>query len=299
MGFKHEPEYGIVGAGSVNASLLGRLPRNAVALGAVGGVSYRVASRIANTLKAGWPVRSLDDLDGSRQIFFHSPPEHFAVLCDALESARIQWGGKSLIFCDCEAGGSARARFRALGASVASMRGCGLPGRLVVQGSAPALTLANRLARELRLKALVIEEGSEALFDAAVTLGSAAFTPLIEGAVQILRQCGLRDTESVQLAASLFSATVNDYAHSGRQSWRWHIEEPLIDSILAQIAAVEEPLRALLATLLQAGFKTFDRHGAVARAVAEAVSVALPDEFDAKGYDRFASSTADVSDGFP
>jgi hypothetical protein len=273
MGSKREPEYGIVGAGAVSASLVGQLPRNAIALGAVGGVSYRVASRIANTLKAGWPIRSLDELDSLPLILLHSPTEHFAVLCDALASARIQWAGKSLVFCDCETGGSAPARFRALGASVARMRGCGLPGRLLVQGNAPALTLANRLVRELRLKPVLIAEGSEALFDAAVTLGSAAFTPLIDAVVHTLRRCGLRDTESVQLAASLFSTTVNDYAHSGRQSWRWHIEEPPTDSVLAQIAAVEEPLRALLVTLLQAGFRTFDRHGAVAEALTEAVRV--------------------------
>lgn len=277
MGSKQEPEYGIVGAGAVSASLVGQLPRNATALGPVGGVSYRVASRIANTLRAGWPVRSLDELDDFRLILFHSPPDQFAVLCDALESAQIQWAGKSLIFCDCETG-AASARFRARGASVAGMRGCALPGRLVLQGSAPALTLASRLVRELRSKPLVIAQGSEALFDAAVTLGSAALTPLVDAAVQILRQCGVRDAESVQLAAGLFSETVREYVYSGRQSWQWHISEPGTEEILAQIGALDEPFRALLTQLVLAGFSTFDRHRTVALAITDAAGRATSRE---------------------
>src|SRR4051794_17448981 len=99
MRSKVRTEYGIVGAGGVSSGLIGRLPRNARALGPVGGVSFRVASRIANTLKAGWPVRSLDELDGMRLILFHSPQEYLEVLLEALAAARIHWPGKSLVFC--------------------------------------------------------------------------------------------------------------------------------------------------------------------------------------------------------
>jgi predicted short-subunit dehydrogenase-like oxidoreductase (DUF2520 family) len=277
MRSKLKTEYGIVGAGGVSAGLIGRLPRNAMALGPVGAVSFRVASRIANTLKAGWPVRSLDELDGVRLILFHSPHEHFAVLLEALASARIQWSGKSLVFCDCEAGLAATGRFRQMGASVARIRRCGLPGRLVVEGTPPALTLASSLVRELRFKPVVIGEGCEALFDAAVTLGSAAITPLIDAVARILRHCGVRDAESVQLATGLFARTAGEYAHSGRQSWQWHIEEPAAEELLAQIAAVEASLRPLLTQLVLAGFRTFERHGAVAHALSKSVIPGCPE----------------------
>jgi predicted short-subunit dehydrogenase-like oxidoreductase (DUF2520 family) len=272
MRSKLKTEYGIVGAGGVSGGIIGQLPRNAVALGPVGGVSFRVASRIANTLKAGWPVRSLDELDGVRLILFHSPQEQFTVLLDELAAARIHWPGKSLVFCDCGADLAATARFRDLGASVAKMCRCGLPGRLLVQGNAPALTLASSLVRELRFKPVVIAEGSEALFDAGVTLGSAAITPLIDAVARILRHCGVRDAESVQLATALFARTVGEYAHSGRQSWQWHVEEPGTEALLAQIAAVEEPLRPLLTHLVLAGFRTFDRHGGVAHALRQSAN---------------------------
>ena len=48
--------YGVVGAGAVGASLIGLLPSKTRELGPVYGVSYRVASRTANILRAGFPV---------------------------------------------------------------------------------------------------------------------------------------------------------------------------------------------------------------------------------------------------
>jgi hypothetical protein len=270
MQSKIEPEYGIVGAGAVSASLVGQLPRNARALGPVAGVSYRVASRIANTLQAGWPVRSIDELDRVRLILFYSPREHFPVLSDALMGASIQWAGKSLIFCDCDAGAALVDRFRNAGASVARLRRCGLAGRLAVEGSAPALTLANRLIRELKVKPLAIDPGTESLFDGAMTLGSAALTPLLDGVARMLRQCGVRDTDAVQLAAGLFARTAADYAHSGRQSWAWHIERPDAGELLAQMDAMGEPFKSLLRELALLGFGAFDRHPSVARLIEKA-----------------------------
>jgi len=268
---EHGPEYGIVGAGGVNAGLIGKLPRNAVALGPVGGVTFRVASRIANTLRAGWAVRSLDELNGVRLILFYSPPERLGALSAALAKAKIDWAGKSLIFCDCEPGNSADP-FRASGASIAKLKRSALPGRLVIQGTAPALTFAARLARELNIKPAVIPEQSAALFDAALTLGSAGLTPVIDAVARALRQCGLREVESAQLAAALFAKTANDYAHSGKQSWQWHIEPPKAPQLIAQLDALDHPLKGLLAQLLVTGFTMVDRHGAVSRTIQDALA---------------------------
>lgn len=259
-------EYGIVGAGGVNASLLGQLPRNATALGPVCALSYRVASRIANTLKAGWPARSLDELAGTRLILFYSPRESFAALADALASSRLTWQGKSLVFCDCEPLEYA-GRFRSLGASVACLRRSALPRRLVVCGSVPAALSAAKLARELKMKPAIIREDSEALFDAALLIGSAGLTPLIDSVARLLRQCGIREIEAPQLAAALFAKTASDYAHSGKQSWQWHIEEPNAGQLKSQIEALDEPLRGLLTTLLLTGLTVLERHDALARAL--------------------------------
>jgi hypothetical protein len=258
-----QPEYGLVGAGAVNASLVGRLSGK---LGPVAGVSYRVASRIANTLHSGTPVRSVDELDGMRSILFHAPPEQMETVTELLKNSGIRWAGKSLIFFDCEDSRATAAWFKTSGASVATVRPCGIPGRVLVEGIAPALTLARQLARTLRLKPVEIGAGCEVLFDAAVTLGSGALTPLIDRAVGLFRQCGIRDPEAVRLAASLFENTARDYAHSGKQSWSWHARPADAERLAAEVAASGD-LKTIFAELLLLGFEGFEKHPEVARAL--------------------------------
>lgn len=266
-----QPEYGLMGAGAVNASLVGRLHGKTRALGPVAGVSYRVASRIANTLRAGTAVRSADELDGIRIILFHSPPDQMETLFELLKAANIRWPGKSLVFCDCESVCAMAAHFQSRGASVAMVRKCPIPGRMTVGGTAPALTIANRLARDAGMKPVEIAPDQEDLFEAAVTLGSGALTPLIDYATALLRQCGIRDTEAVQLAAALFEQTAHDYAHSGRQSWAWYIREPAPERLVAQIMAAGDALRTVLSQLILFGLDAFDKHPEAAKAVREAL----------------------------
>jgi hypothetical protein len=259
------PEYGLIGAGAVNASLIGRIPGKARALGPVAATSFRVASRIANTLRAGNAVRSADELDSVRIILFHAPPDQMESLTCLLREADIRWAGKSLIICDCEDAAAAGLHFRTLGASVALLRGSGVPGRVVVEGTAPATTHANGFARSLRMKAVQIGPGCEGAFDAAIMLGGAALTPLIDHAANLFRQCGVRDADAVKMAAAVFEQTARDYAHSGKQSWAWHKREPNPERIIAQLGAVDSRIKVLMAELMLLGFDGMERHPAAAK----------------------------------
>jgi hypothetical protein len=264
---KRIPIYGLLGAGAVNASLVGRLSGG---LGPVAGVSYRVASRIANTLHSGKAVRSVDELDAVRLILFHAPPGQMELLMEVLSAAAIRWAGKSLIFFDCEDSRAAVVHFQACGASVAAVRRCGIPGRVLVEGTPPALTFARGLARTLRMKPVEIALGCEARFEAAITLGSGALTPLIDQAAGLLRQCGIRDSEAVGLAASLFEHTARDYAHSGKQSWSWHVREPDPAWLAEQIEA-SGALKGIFSALVLRGFEGFEKHPEVVRALRAAL----------------------------
>jgi hypothetical protein len=260
-------EYGLIGAGAVNTSLVGRIPGKAQALGPVAGTSYRVASRIANTLRAGQAVRSADELDSVRVILFHAPPDQMAALADLLETANIRWPGKSLIYCDCEDSRLSGNRLRARGASVALLREFGIAGRVLVEGTTPAITFASQFARRLQMKAVEIGTGCGDTFDAAVMLGRGALTPLIDQAAALFRRCGLRDSEAVQMASGIFEQTAREYAHSGKQSWAWHKREPDPERLTEQIAAAGPRLAALLAELVLLGFDSLERHPEASRAV--------------------------------
>jgi hypothetical protein len=264
-GLEFQPEYGLIAAGAVNSSFIGRLPGKARALGPVVGVSYRVASRIANSLRAGKAARSVDELNDFRLILFRSCPAQHGTLIGMLKDADIQWQGKSLLFCDSESTGAEH--FRDAGASVSSLRNCAFPGRMLLQGSNPSLAAGHRLVRDLKLKAIEVDADSAAVLDAAITLATGALTPLIEHTAGLLRQCGLRDGESLKLAAQLFEKTTKEYAHSGRQSWAWFSQEPDAERLLDQLNAVGSDLRPLLGELVLSGLRELNRHPELERRI--------------------------------
>ena len=121
------------------------------------------------------------------------------------------------------------------------------------------LQFVHRMGREMRMKAVEILPGSADLFDAAMTLGSAAITPLIDQAAALLREAGIRDIEAARIASSLFEQTARDYAHSGKQSWAWYVRKPTAASLEAQIAATGPHLEPVFRQLLLFGFETFHK----------------------------------------
>jgi predicted short-subunit dehydrogenase-like oxidoreductase (DUF2520 family) len=259
-------KYGVLGAGAVSASLIGKLPSKTRELGPVSAISYRVASRIANTLRAGYPVRKPEELARVPTLLFYAPPDLVDSLAAGLEAAEIDWTGRALVFCDCVADQGTRERFRARGATTAVARQLGISGRIVVeadQAGGAALHVVHRIARELHMKAIEILPGSSDLFDAAVTLGTTANTPLIDRAAALLRASGIRDIEAARIASSLFEQTARDYAHSGKQSWAWYVRKPPVTRLQAQIAAAGPHLEPVFRQLLLFAFETFGKHGEV------------------------------------
>ncbi len=253
-------QFGVLGAGAIAKGLIGRLPAKSRDVGPVAAVSLRVASRIANTLRAGYPVRSVDQLNVVPTILFQSPADQAPALLEKLEASNIGWHGKALIFCDCDDAPPVRARLEARGASTASARQFGIPGRIAAEGNGSALSVVHQMARDLKLKALEILPGSTDAFDAAVTLGCCAITPLIDSAAALFRRAGVRDSEAAQVAAALIQQTASEYAHSGKQSWGWYIRRPELDRLEAQLAAAGEPLGPILRQLLVFGIETFEKY---------------------------------------
>jgi predicted short-subunit dehydrogenase-like oxidoreductase (DUF2520 family) len=249
---KHK--YGVLGAGAVRTSLIGRLPKRACAIGPVCSTSYRVASRIANSVGAGYPVRSAAELRVVRAVLVSMPPEHLEGAVALLRNAAIDWRGKALIFCDCAPDPESRREFGEKGASTAVAREFGT--RLIAEGEdRAALRAVQGLARELGLKPVEISKGAGGMFGAAVLLGSAAITPLIDRAAELLRAAGIRDGEASRMAASLFAQTARDYAHSGRQSWAWYARGP--DAARLEAQALREPI---LRDLVLYGLERFGKH---------------------------------------
>jgi hypothetical protein len=260
-------EYGVIGAGALGKSLIGQLPRKLRQIGPVVGASFRVASRMANSLRAGHAARTADELNEMPVILFHTPADQIFAIAQLLETAHIDWKGKALVFCDCKPSIALRDGFHLQGAETAVVRQFGIADRIMVEGTASALACAHRMAGELRLKAIEIAPGSGDMFSAAVTLATSALTPLIHHASNLLRASGLRDREAARMATVLFEQTVQAYGHSGKQSWAWHIREPESLQVEAEIAAVAQPFREVFRQLILSGLDDFEKHPEVARAL--------------------------------
>ena len=250
----------MAGAGAVNGSLIGSLPDRVRKLGPVCCVSYRVASRIANTLGGGFAVRSARELNTALVVLFHAPPDQVESLLAILHSPDVDWKGRSLVVCDCEIDECSVARLRGAGASVAKARRFELPGYLVVNGKGTALAAANRIARELKLRPIEVGEATEHAFDAAVTLGTCALTPLLDSAATLLREAGVRELDAPRLAAALFQKTAREYAHSGKQSWGWYTRSPEAKQLEGEIAGAGRDVGAVLRQLMLLGMDVFGKH---------------------------------------
>ncbi len=270
MAFRHK--YGVLGAGAVSSSLIGRLPSKARDIGPVCAVSYRVASRIANAIRAGSASRSLDELNKVPVVLFHAPNDQAIQILQLLEQAQIDWRGKSLIFCDCRVDEDTRNRFEMRGASVAVLRDFGVPGRMLTEvtkgrGGLKAIRAARGLVHQLAVKAVEVSPEAASVVDAAVTLATGVTTVLIDRAAALFRETGVRDQEAARFASTLFEQTAQGYAHSGRQSWVWHMREPDVLRLRRQLAAFGPDVAPIFRDLLLTGFERFQKHPDVAKKI--------------------------------
>jgi hypothetical protein len=265
LAYRHN--YGLIAAGSIGRTLIGKLPAKSRQIGPVAAISFRVASRIANSIKAGRAVRGVADLDDSSVILFHAPPGQMRLLLHLCFTSAFDWRGRTLIFCDCDPPSAALTQLHGLGAATAVARAFIVPGFATLQGSPPALPAARKMVRDVGLRPLEIAHDRAPVFSAAITLGTAALTPLIDRTSYLLRCAGIRDSDSIKLAELLFQQTARGYGHSGRQSWVWHIGAPCADELESEVDALDSDLGCLLRRLLLLGFDTFEKHPEIANSI--------------------------------
>ena len=259
--------FALVGAGPAATSLAGTIARLPGRLGHVVGVSYRVASRIANSLGLGTPARDPSVLQDTELILFHAPLRQMELLAAQFAEAKVNWAKKNLIFIDCDAGPMEKAPMAE--AAFAWITRCPIPGRLAVGGQGTALTAATRLAATQDRRPLIVPNTAKQSFEAAMLLGGAAITPLIDSVAHILRGTGMLDKQATQTAVALFQTTVLAYGRSGRQSWQWHVHEPDVDSLQAQVKSLGDREGRILRDLLLLGFERFQRHEEAAATLRE------------------------------
>jgi predicted short-subunit dehydrogenase-like oxidoreductase (DUF2520 family) len=212
--------YALYGAGAVSLSFLGRLPHLHGRLGPVASSSYRVASRIVNSLRAGHAVKDCADLAACRVVLVWTPASALTAAVSRLAAARIEWASVTFLLCGEGPGSCALDPLRTQGAKAASLRPIeGAGARFVIEGDGPAVREARRLVRELRGKAVELPSSRVALYEAGVSFATSLFTPLIAAAVDALHRAGCNRATAAEIAELLFHTSLRGWAHAGRKSW--------------------------------------------------------------------------------
>lgn len=238
-----EKRAGLVCAGGVNRSFIARMPSVLASLTAVKAGSFRVARRIANSLRAGSPVEYYSALAGCDVIWIAlgEPALDRTVRELAAETALA---GRIVILCGTvrESSGVRALRTASLSAISPDER------TLVAEGDAEAMRYLRRVANVEKRKLVEIRPGSQPLFIAGKHLATHIALPWIAAAVECLRAAGFSRIEATSVVEDLGTRTLKSYAKAGPKAWRR--------------AAAAELRRGLEAKLPDPRFKNLYREGA-------------------------------------
>ena len=234
--------FAVAGGGRVSASFVARLPGLESALGPVAAQSYRLASRIVNSIGAGRAVPTYKDLNDSTLILICAPVRGVAAIVSALADA-LECKGKIILLCEGGADSRVMARLREQGAAVGSLQS--IPAsdgnRFVAEGDAAAMRDAKRLIRKLGSRLEEISTAKIAEYAAALSFGTSLFTPLLEASLQCLLDAGMTKASAMKVAEGLFQNSLRGYLYAGKRSWTG----PLASG---DRAAVREEIEALAAS---------------------------------------------------
>src|SRR5579863_291978 len=118
---KKAQSVGLIGTGSLTDSPLTRFWYLPERLGPVKSASFRVASRIANMLHAGHPVKDYAEFEDCNLILICVPEETISQVVSDLVSSEISWPGKAVVLCSTWLDSGELQKLAALGASIGSI----------------------------------------------------------------------------------------------------------------------------------------------------------------------------------
>jgi predicted short-subunit dehydrogenase-like oxidoreductase (DUF2520 family) len=212
--------FALFGAGAVASSSIARIPGLATRLGAVASSSYRLASRIVNSLRAGYPVKGCGPLEAFPLVLVVVPPAALPRAVSCLLDVEFPWTGRQVLLCETLYDSAALERLRERGAATATLHPVeALSNRYVVEGDRQAVRQAARLVRIMGGKTIEIDRTGVGLYRAGLSLGGPLVAPLAAAAIECFRRAGATPVEASELANAIFSATLRAWLHAGKKGW--------------------------------------------------------------------------------
>ena len=210
----------LIGAGKLTDSSLSRFYWLSDRLGPVKSSSFRLASRIANQLRAGHPVKDYEEFQSSELILVCVPEPMLRQILDDLASAPIDFKGKAVVLCSLWHDSSQLHEFSARGAAVGSI--CRIPGfddlRYLVEGDRPAVLRCRRLVEHRDRRAVTIQRSLKPFYLAALTCTGSVLFSVLTAADQALRLAGVPSVDSSSILEKQVSRTLRSFVRTGRKA---------------------------------------------------------------------------------
>ncbi len=231
---------GLIAAGPI-CPALARLPGLHTQLGPVTAASLRVASRIANQLKAGQAAR-INEMGAASLLLVSGPDAAIPSLLDLARTSELDWQKRALVLLDTRLDSNDLAEFAARGAEVATLdpvEGFG-DVRFCAEGDLAALRKLKKFLAAVRTPCFTIEKGKKQVFSAGLAFTGTLATPLLAAAVDCFRKAGLDAKEAAALAERTLLHTIRAWQKAGRQGWTGVLPQRDLESVRRQLAALEE-----------------------------------------------------------
>jgi hypothetical protein len=259
------PYTALVSATPLNRVALAKLPGLLEHLGPIKAPSIRVASRAANALKAGYPVRGWDEVKDCGVLVVSASSEKVSTLLNEMVSSLEQWKRRLVIVVCAGVDNQDLAPLGRRGARFASIHFLGDPvdPMILVEGDAPAVRVTRRMLGPGTNKLFIVRKGSLALPRLTADQLQLALPPLLDAVQSALHHAGLNPAQCWRVVDTLVAHTMRSFHKSGRRAWKEPRPGPQRHSVLErlQLFEIANPASALfLRRVMAASIQRFSRN---------------------------------------
>lgn len=242
----------LLAAGRLSRSFTGRLAGLQEHLGPVKGPSYRLASRLVNSIHAGFPVQDYQELGEFRLLLVSVPQAQLRGALEELAASGIDWRGRSVALCDEVLDSGELNELAARLAHTASLWPVEALGErcYAAEGDRAAVREVRKLVEGGRGRLLEIRQGSKALYLAAMAFAGSLMTPLAAASLDCLRAAGLTASAANGVIESTASRSVRGFLKAGRKGVAFPAAGMSVGVVRGQMQALAK-LGADLASLYE------------------------------------------------
>ena len=242
---------GLIGAGKFTDSPLFRTWTLRSSLGPVKSPTLRVASRIANILRAGHPVDDYREFEDCKLILISVPDKLAAKIIQEVVAQRLSWETKAVILCSQLLGASRLDALAAAGASVGSI--AAIPGFddrwFLLESDKPLEVRMRQILNPRSIRVTLVPPPLKPLYLAALACAGPLFLPLLIAASEALHRAGIPVTEASAILEKQIDRSMRSYFKAGRKV---QPAAGAFDSLTDAVAAHDDRLARYLQESLRA-----------------------------------------------